>query len=65
MRAGTHYRRHRLVDDSGLSELTFAQYDEQIAACAHAHADDGARQALLDRLEDWGAWRLRALRDRR
>jgi exodeoxyribonuclease-1 len=53
------YRVHRLVDDSGLSEVTFAQYEAQIAELRAAHADDGARQVLLDGLEDWGR-RLRA-----
>ena len=52
------YRRRRLVDESGLSELTFAQYEEQILALRAAHADDGVKQVLLDRLQDWGA-RLR------
>ncbi len=49
------YRRHRLVDDSGLSELTFTQYAEQIADLRGVHADDGGKQVLLDRLEAWGA----------
>jgi exodeoxyribonuclease-1 len=49
------YRRHRLVDDSGLSEVTFAQYEAQIAELRAAHADDGTKQVLLDRLQDWGA----------
>lgn len=53
------YRRRRLVDESGLSELTFTQYDEEILALRAAHADDGAKQVLLDRLQDWGA-QLRA-----
>ncbi|GAB3318631.1 exodeoxyribonuclease I [Luteimonas notoginsengisoli] len=48
------YRRRRLVDDSGLSELTFAQYEAQIAELRAAHAGDGARQVLLDGLADWG-----------
>lgn len=47
------YRRHRLVDESGLSELTFAQYADQVGALREAHAGDGAKQVLLDRLEDW------------
>jgi exodeoxyribonuclease I len=53
------YRRHRLADDADLSELTFAQYDEQIMALRATHVDDGAKQVLLDRLQDWGA-QLRA-----
>ncbi|MFT3762203.1 MAG: exodeoxyribonuclease I [Pseudoxanthomonas sp.] len=48
------YRRRRLLDDSGLSELTLPQYFEQIAALRAEHADEGAKQALLDRLEAWG-----------
>ncbi|GAA3917820.1 exodeoxyribonuclease I [Luteimonas lutimaris] len=48
------YRRHRLVDDSGLSEVTFAQYAAQILELRARHVDDGGRQVLLDRLEDWG-----------
>jgi len=53
------YRRHRLVEQSGLSELTFDQSAEQIAGLRNAHTDDGAKQVLLDQLEDWNA-RLRA-----
>ena len=48
------YRRSRLQVDSGLSEVTFAQFDEQIAALRSAHANDGDRQVLLDRLQAWG-----------
>ena len=53
------YRRQRLLVDSGLSELTLDQYDAQLAELRAAHADDGAKLALLDRLQDWGL-RLRA-----
>jgi len=53
------YRRHRLVEESGLSELTFDQSADQIAELRNAHPDDGAKQVLLDQLEDWNA-RLRA-----
>ncbi|HVI57697.1 MAG TPA: exodeoxyribonuclease I [Luteimonas sp.] len=48
------YRRHRLAEDSGLSEVTFEQFDAQVGALRAEHAGDGARQALLDRLQDWG-----------
>ena len=48
------YRRRRLVDDSGLSEVTFARYEAQIAELRGTHAEDGAKLALLDRLQDWG-----------
>ena len=47
------YRRQRLDVDSGLSEYTFAQFRDEIAQLRVAHADDGAKQALLDRLEAW------------
>src|SRR5690606_10642556 len=48
------YRRLRLETDSGLSECTFAEYRAQIADLRGVHAGDGAKQALLDRLEAWG-----------
>jgi exodeoxyribonuclease-1 len=48
------YRRRRLAEDSGLSEVTFEQFDAQVGALRAEHAGDGARQALLDRLQDWG-----------
>src|SRR3546814_78897 len=48
------YRRRRLVDESGLSEVTFAQYETQVAELRAAHAGDGTKQVLLDRLQDWG-----------
>src|SRR5690606_10389946 len=48
------YRRRRLVDDSGLSEVTFAQYATQILELRTRHVDDGGKQVLLDRLEGWG-----------
>jgi exodeoxyribonuclease I len=49
------YRRRRLLEESGLSELTFDQSAGQIAVLRDAHAGDGAKQVLLDRLEDWSA----------
>lgn len=48
------YRRHRLVEESGLSEHSFAGYFAEIDALRATHAGDGARLALLDRLELWG-----------
>ena len=48
------YRRQRLDVDSGLSEYTFAQFRDEIAQWRLAHADDGNKQALLDRLQAWG-----------
>lgn len=48
------YRRERLQVDSGWSELTFDQFAGEIAQLRGAHAGDGAKQALLDRLEAWG-----------
>src|SRR5690606_18360151 len=53
------YRRRRLLEDSGLSELTLEQYDAQLAELRATHASDGTKLALLDRLQDWGL-RLRA-----
>ena len=54
------YRRRRLLEDSGLSEYTFAGYHAQIQALRATHAGDGAKLVLLDRLEQWG----RDLQDR-
>lgn len=48
------FRRRRLHDDSALSELTFGQFDGEIAALRLAHANDTTKLALLDRLETWG-----------
>jgi len=49
------YRQRRLVDDNGLSEVTFAQFQAQIAELRVANAEDFGRQALLDQLAAWGA----------
>ena len=49
------YRRERLETDNGWSELTFAQFNDEIAQLRSAHAGDGDRLALLDRLQAWGA----------
>jgi len=48
------YRRHRLADDSGLSEYSFDSYFGEIGALRGTHAGDGAKLALLDRIEQWG-----------
>ncbi|WP_256644948.1 exodeoxyribonuclease I [Thermomonas paludicola] len=48
------YRRRRLLTDAGLSELTLDGYRAQIAELRLAHADEGDKQILLDRLDDWG-----------
>lgn len=48
------YRRRRLCDDAGLSECTFDAYFADIAQLRGEHAGNGARLALLDRLEAWG-----------
>jgi len=53
------YRRHRLDGESGLSEYSFARFAEELRQVRAAAGEDGAKQALLDRLEDWGRglWR--------
>ena len=48
------YRRHRLHDESGLSELSFARFRAEIAELRLRHAGEGEKLALLDRLEAWG-----------
>ncbi|WP_119718127.1 exodeoxyribonuclease I [Cognatilysobacter tabacisoli] len=48
------YRRRRLHDESGLSELSFARFHAEIADLRLRHAGDGGKLALLDRLEAWG-----------
>ncbi|HST43598.1 MAG TPA: exodeoxyribonuclease I [Luteimonas sp.] len=47
------YRRMRLMQDSGMSELTFADFDAEIAAMRVVHAGDGTRMRLLDSLDAW------------
>lgn len=49
------YRRQRLLEDSGLSELTLAQFDAQLAALRVQRAEDARALAVLDQLQDWGA----------
>lgn len=48
------YRRRRLIDDSGLSEATLGVFRTEIAALRAAHAEDGKKRELLDRLAAWG-----------
>lgn len=48
------YRYQRLAQDTGLSELTFARYAEEIATLRLTHAGNGGKQMLLDQLQDWG-----------
>jgi exodeoxyribonuclease I len=48
------YRRQRLHDDGGLSELTLAEFRAQLIALRAEHAGDGDRLVLLDRLDAWG-----------
>ena len=47
------YRRERLHADNGWSELTLAQFNQQIAELRAAHAGDDGKQALLDGLQAW------------
>jgi len=48
------YRRLRLCQESGLSELSFDGFRTELAALRVTHADDGGKLALLDQLEAWG-----------
>lgn len=48
------YRRHRLIDDSGLSESTLGVFRAEIAALRAAHIEDEKKRELLDRLAAWG-----------
>lgn len=48
------YRRRRLLQDSGLSELDYAGYQAEIARLRAEHAGDPVRLALLDELQAWG-----------
>ena len=48
------YRRLRLCEQRGLSEYSFDTFRAEIVSLRLAHAGDGSRQALLDRLEAWG-----------
>lgn len=48
------YRRHRLLEESELSEQSLPRFEAEIVALRAAHAHDGGKQALLDRLQGWG-----------
>ncbi|NUO74499.1 MAG: exodeoxyribonuclease I [Lysobacter sp.] len=48
------YRRRRLYQDAGLGEYDYTRFHAELAALRLTHASDGARLALLDRLEAWG-----------
>ena len=48
------YRRLRLCEQRSLSEYSFDTFRAEIVSLRLAHAGDGSRQALLDRLEAWG-----------
>lgn len=48
------YRRHRLLEESGLSELSYAGFGAELATLRAAHAGDGGKLALLDQLQAWG-----------
>ena len=47
------YRRQRLQADLGLSEHSLEQFDAEIAQLRIAHAGDGGKLVLLDRLQAW------------
>lgn len=57
----TDYRRRRLLEASGTSELTLAEYEARIAQLRDRHADDARALALLAQLQDWGAGLATAL----
>ncbi|KAF1710585.1 exodeoxyribonuclease I [Pseudoxanthomonas kalamensis DSM 18571] len=48
------YRRHRLLEDSSLSELTIEQFQARLQQLRGQYADDGGKQVLLDQLAAWG-----------
>lgn len=48
------YRRQRLAAGTRTSEYSLDSFFEEIASLRAAHAEDGARQVLLDQLEAWG-----------
>ncbi len=48
------FRRRRLDDGSGQSELGFTSYFARIGTLRAEHADDASRLSLLDQLDDWG-----------
>ena len=48
------FRRRRLVEESGLSEVSLPGFFTELETLRGVHAGDSARIALLDRLEAWG-----------
>ncbi|MGY0559398.1 exodeoxyribonuclease I [Luteimonas sp. A277] len=48
------FRRRRLATESGLSEVSLSGFFLELETLRGVHAADGARIALLDRLEAWG-----------
>ncbi|HRN62052.1 MAG TPA: exodeoxyribonuclease I [Luteimonas sp.] len=48
------YRRERLADGSGLSEVGFTQYFERIATLRGTAGGDAGKLRLLDQLDNWG-----------
>lgn len=48
------YRRQRLLDDSGLGELTLPQFHAQLVELRQVHEGDADKLALLDQLQAWG-----------
>ena len=51
------YRRIRLIETSGLSELSFASYFAEVTGLRDSRRDEPAALALLDELEAWGVER--------
>ncbi|MGO4776521.1 exodeoxyribonuclease I, partial [Lysobacter sp. 2RAB21] len=47
------YRRQRLYTESGMSEYSFDRFRAELLQARAAAGEDGAKQALLDRLEAW------------
>ncbi len=47
------YRRQRLREETDLSEYSLIGFDAELAALRIAHAGDGVKLALLDRLDVW------------
>ncbi|WDS36748.1 exodeoxyribonuclease I [Pseudoxanthomonas sp.] len=48
------YRRQRLAPATQVSEYGFDSFFEELVALRASHADDGAKQVLLDQLEAYG-----------
>lgn len=47
------YRRHRVLTESGLSELSLDRFRTELTGLRALHASDGAKLALLDQLDAW------------